>query len=328
MNKLDELKKIIESQNDFAVVSHTSPDGDSMGSILSLYNLLLDLNKNVDVFVEGQAPNKFSYLNGFSNIKNINQSKIRYDCLFVLDCGDEDRLGDCKELIDKADIIINIDHHITNTAFGNINIIDSKASSVGEMLFELYKNLGYNISPKIAECLYTSIASDTGGFKFSNTSSKTMRIIADLIDIGINFTNIYYRIMDLKTLNGIKLISKVTSTLKTYLEGKVATIKLTKQMLEECEATEDEAGELVNIARDIENVEVGILIKEVDLDTYKISFRSKDYFDVKDIALKYGGGGHIKAAGCTIKNKTIDEIENELVSEIKKAWVKYNEWSN
>lgn len=328
MNRIEELKKIIDSLNDFAVVSHTSPDGDSMGSILSLYNLLIDLNKNVDVFVEGQAPNKFSYLNGFFNIKNINHSNSRYDCLFVLDCGDEDRLGECKDLLNKSDIIINIDHHITNTSFGNINIIDPNASSVGEMLFELYKNLNYNITNKISECLYTSIVSDTGGFKFSNTSSKTMRIVAELIDTGINFSNIYYRIMDLKTLNGIKLISKVTSTLKIYLDGKVATIKLTKQMLEECEATEDEAGELVNIVRDIENVEVGILIKEVDIDTYKISFRSKDYFDVKDIALKYGGGGHIKAAGCTIKNKSIDEIENEIVNEIKKAWVKYNEWNN
>ncbi|WDC84007.1 bifunctional oligoribonuclease/PAP phosphatase NrnA [Caloramator sp. mosi_1] len=318
MNRLDELKKIIDSYNDFAVVSHTSPDGDSMGSILSLYNLLLDLNKNVDVFVEGQAPNKFSFLNGFYNIKNVNQFNNKYECLFVLDCGDEDRLGDCKELIEKADIIVNIDHHITNTNFGNINLVDSKASSVGEMLYEIYANLDFNITRIIAECLYTSIVSDTGGFKFSNTSSKTMKIIANLIDTGINFTNIYYRIIDLKTLNGIKLMSKVTSTLKTYLDGKVATIKLTKQMLEECEATEDEAGELVNIARDIENVEVGILIKEIDLDTYKISFRSKDYFDVKDIALKYGGGGHIKAAGCTIKNKKIDEIESEIINEIKK----------
>lgn len=138
------------------------------------------------------------------------------------------RLGDCIGLFDKASFVVNIDHHITNTRFGNINIINDGASSVGEMLFEIYKQLGYDISKNTAECLYTSILSDTGGFKFSNTTSKTMKIISEIIDLDINFTEIYDRLFNTKTLEGIKLTSLVTSTLELHLNGKVATMYLTK----------------------------------------------------------------------------------------------------
>lgn len=317
MNNINELEKIISQNNSFAIVSHTSPDGDSMGSILSFYNILKGLKKDVDVFVDGQAPAKFSFLKGFNEIKQIENAKIKYDCLIVLDCGDEERLGNCSELLNKANSIINIDHHITNTKFGDINIVDDLASSVGEILYGIYKHFNYYISKNAAECLYTSIASDTGGFKFSNTTSKTLKTVADLIDIGIDFTTIYNKIFDVKTLNGIKLTTLVTSTIQLHLNGKVATMYLTKDMLNQSGATEDEAGELVNIARDIENVEVGILIKEVEEGVYKLSLRSKDYFDVKDIALKYGGGGHIKAAGCTIRNNTIEKIIKEILEDIK-----------
>ncbi|WP_243404855.1 DHH family phosphoesterase, partial [Thermobrachium celere] len=148
---------------------------------------------------------------------------------------------------------------------------------------------------------------------------KTMNIVSKLLEKDIDFTSIYYRLFDQKTLNGIKLTSLVVSTLRTYLNGKVAIMNLTKEMLELSGATEDEAGELVNIARDIENVEVGVLIKEIDKNVYKISLRSKDYVDVKDIALKYGGGGHVKAAGCTIKDKTIEQIETILLKDIEKS---------
>lgn len=317
MNNLNELKKILSENNSFAIVSHTSPDGDSMGSILSFYNILKEFKKNVDVFVDGQAPNKFNFLNGFNEIKQIENANIKYDCLIVLDCGDEERLGKCSDLLKKTNCIVNIDHHITNTKFGNINIVDVLASSVGEILYGIYKHFNFNISKNTAECLYTSIASDTGGFKFSNTTSKTLKTVADLIDLGIDFTTIYNKLFDVKTLNGIKLTSLVTQTIQLHLGGKVATMYLTKDMLNESGATEDEAGELVNIARDIENVEIGILIKEIDEGVYKISLRSKDYFDVKDIALKYGGGGHIKAAGCTIKNTSIENIIREVLDDIK-----------
>ncbi|WP_203636787.1 DHH family phosphoesterase, partial [Thermobrachium celere] len=166
MIDIERLKLVIETKNTFAVVSHTSPDGDSMGSILSFYNFLIEKGKRVDVFVEGQVPRKYLYLNGANEIKNVDLAQESYDCLIVLDCGDLDRLGECMPLTEKCDLIINIDHHITNTRFGNINIVDSNASSVGEMLYDIYLQLGHNISKNIAECLYTSIVSDTGGFKF------------------------------------------------------------------------------------------------------------------------------------------------------------------
>jgi bifunctional oligoribonuclease and PAP phosphatase NrnA len=156
------------------------------------------------------------------------------------------------------------------------------------------------ITPNIATCLYTSILTDTGGFKYSNTTSITLSITGDLINTGINFSEIYNKVFDVRSIPQIKLISKVTSTLRTFLSNKVAILYLSKNMLDECGAIEDDASDFVNFARDISGVEVGVFIKEKDSKTSRVSLRSKNYVDVRAIAEKFGGGGHLRAAGCTI----------------------------
>jgi phosphoesterase RecJ-like protein len=309
-----QIGEIISKEDDFAIVSHVSPDGDSVGSMLGLYNALISLGKKVNMFIDDSFPEMFSFLPKFNEAKHSNEFK-HHNCLFVLDCGDLGRLGKCKELTEMCDTIINIDHHISNNFFGHINLVDPSASSVGELILQILKSNGIEISKDIASCLYTSILTDTGGFKYSNTTSDTLNAAGSLISTGIDFTDIYSTIYDRKTIGQVRLTSKVTSTLEMYVDGKVAVLSLFKNMIEECGALEEDSNDIINFGRDIEGVEVAIFIKEKDKDTYKISLRSKRYIDVRKIAEIFGGGGHVRAAGCTIegsyedvKKKTIDEI--------------------
>ncbi|EYE88181.1 hypothetical protein Q428_09120 [Fervidicella metallireducens AeB] len=311
-----QIGKIILDKNSFAIVSHTSPDGDSMGSMLAVYNQLLSMGKNADVFVEEDLPMKYSFLSGFGSIKKYSISNKSYECVFVLDCGDIDRLGLCKDVLNRADVVINIDHHISNTLFGHLNLVDSNASSVGEIIYQLFKVNGYHISKEIAGCLYTSIVSDTGGFKYSNTTSITLSIVGDLINTNIDFSDIYNKIFNVKTLSQIKLMSKVTSTLELHFDNRVSILILTENMLKECNANEDDASEFINIGRDIEEVEVAILIKEKNINSCRVSLRSKKYVDVAKIASMFGGGGHIRAAGCTIEGN-IDDVKESLLTILK-----------
>lgn len=312
------IGEIIKSKDKFAITAHLSPDGDSIGSMLGLYNALKESGKSVDMFIDDNLPYKYSFLPGFNDIKGIENVEGRYSCLFVLDSGDADRTGRCKELIKVSDTVVNIDHHITNNLFGDLNIVDTNSSSVGEMIYQLLKLNGFEISKNVAMCLYTSILTDTGGFKYSNTTSMTFSIAGDLINTGINFTDIYSKVYDVKTLPQVRLMSKVTSTLEMALDNKLALMSLNKEMLEECNASEEDAGEFVNIARDIDSVEVAVFIKELSNGLCRVSLRSKEYIDVRKIAEKFGGGGHIRAAGCTIKGSMTD-VKNHIISEVQKA---------
>ncbi|KRQ86993.1 Bifunctional oligoribonuclease and PAP phosphatase NrnA [Caloramator mitchellensis] len=316
---LNEIGKLISEKCNFAIISHYSPDGDAIGSSLGLYNALKEIGKNVDIFIPDNLPNRFSYLPLFDEIKNQKQYKENYECILVLDCGDEDRLGEFVDILKHTDLVINIDHHISNTLYGNINYVDSNASSVGEIIYNLLKLNGYDISKNTACCLYTSIISDTGGFKYSNTTSMTFNIAGDLINTGIDFPEINRILFDTKSVNQIKLLSLVTSTLEMHNDDKLALIYMTRDMLNKSGASEDDASEMVNLARDIETAEVGVFIKEIDDKVFRISLRSKNIVDVRLIAEKFDGGGHVRAAGCTIKGD-FAEVKKRLIDEILSQW--------
>lgn len=311
-----EIGKLIKSNDKFAIASHTSPDGDSIGAMLALYNILSSLGKKVDVFVEDTPPHKYSFLKNFEEFK-ICKNSGEYSCLFVLDCGDRERLGNCEDLIDRSKKVINIDHHISNKMFGHFNIVDPNASSTGELIYQIIKLNGFEISRDVAACLYTSIITDTGGLKYSNTTSMTFSIVGDLINTGIDFSEISSLIYNRKSISQVKLMSLVTQTIEMHMDNKVSMLTLTRDMLAECSSNDEEAEEFINIARDIEGVQVAVFIKEKDYDVYKISLRSKKYVDVRKIAEEFGGGGHIRAAGCTIEGN-IDEIKRKLLFIIKK----------
>jgi phosphoesterase RecJ-like protein len=311
-----QIVDLICKEDNFAIVSHVSPDGDNVGSMLGLYNTLIDLGKNVDMFIDDPFPQAFSFLPKFNEAKHSNGFDY-YSCLFILDCGDLDRLGKCRELTERCKTTINIDHHISNKAFAHINLIDTEASSTGELILQVIKCGGFKISKDIASCLYTSILTDTGGFKYSNTTPITLNAVGELIDTGIDFTEIYSSIYDRKTVGQVRLISKVASTLEIQLNSRVAVLSLSRNMLIESGALEEDSNDMINIGRDIDGVEVAIFIKEKEKDVYKISLRSKKYIDVRKIAERFGGGGHVRAAGCTIEG-SLENVKKKVIDEIIK----------
>lgn len=310
-----QIGNIINNYNNFAIVSHTSPDGDSMGSMLALYNMLKQNNKCTDMLIDDLIPERYTFLPSSEKIKPFSEGK-HYECLFALDCGDPERLGKCKNLLGKTDIVINIDHHISNYNYGKLNLIETNASSCGEILFDIFKTNNYIINKDIAMCLYTSILTDTGGFKYSNTTPKTLNITGELIGTGIDFSKIYSTIYDRKSIEQIRLMSKVVSTLELALDNRIAFLTLFQDMLKESDAKEEDASEFINISRDIEGVEVAVFIKEKTKCSFRVSLRSKSYVDVRLIAEKFGGGGHVRAAGCTIEGD-YESVKSILTAEIK-----------
>lgn len=310
-------RHILDSQN-ICIASHVQPDGDNIGSVLSLGMALKKLNKNVYLLKTDEIPSDYKFLPNVNLIKD-HDNIDEIDIFIALDSSDEERLGKNKDLLTKAKLIINIDHHISNTNFGHINIIDKDASSTGELVYDFIKSMNISIDKDIATCIYTAISSDTGSFMYDNTSAKTHEIAADLIKVGIDKEKININLYQNKSLERTRLFIKAMDNLELYFENKVALAQITQEMLEDCNAKMEDSEGIISFLRGISPVEVAILLKEFKDDEIKVSMRSKRYIDVSKICSVFGGGGHIRAAGCTI-NESIDKAKTLILNEIKELF--------
>lgn len=322
MNNIESLfditiEKIKESERIY-IVSHVQPDGDNIGSILALWMAIKKIKDKVFILKTDDIPSDFLFLPNVNEIKEFNdEGKI--DMFIALDTSDENRLGKNKELLNKAKTIINIDHHISNTNFGHINIVDSNAAATGELVYNLIKKMNIPMDKDIASCIYTAISSDTGSFMYDNTSAETHRIIAELIDIGIDKGNININLYQNKSLERTMLFIKSLETLRLYFNNNVALIKVTQDMLNKANAKMEDTEGIVSFIREIAPVEVGIILKEFKENEIKVSMRSKRFIDVSAICASFNGGGHIRAAGCTI-NSPMDIAEKLILDELKKVF--------
>ena len=310
------IANTLKQKNTFAIVSHIMPDGDSIGSMLALYSVLSRLKKDVDVFTNDNIPSIYSFLPNFKVIKTCGKSDKLYDVLIVLDCGDIERTGNCSLLSAKSSLTINIDHHGTNTLFANLNLVDTNASATGELIYQIIKLMGIDILKDEAVCIYTSILTDTGSFRYSNTTSITHQIAGDLINTGVDFGLIYNKIYNDFRYEDIKLMGKAIGSLELFNNGRIAYMQLLKNDIDNLSIKEVNTSNFIDYARDINTVEVAVFIKEITTDEYKISLRSKYLVDVKAICEKFGGGGHVKAAGCTIKGN-IRNVKNIIIEELQ-----------
>ncbi|WP_312908842.1 DHH family phosphoesterase [Tissierella praeacuta] len=311
------IEKIKESERIY-IVSHVQPDGDNIGSILALWMAIKKIKDKVFILKTDDIPSDFLFLPNVNEIKEFNdEGKI--DMFIALDTSDENRLGKNKELLNKAKTIINIDHHISNTNFGHINIVDSNAAATGELVYNLIKKMNIPMDKDIASCIYTAISSDTGSFMYDNTSAETHRIIAELIDIGIDKSNININLYQNKSLERTMLFIKSLETLRLYFNNNVALIKVTQDMLNKANAKMEDTEGIVSFIREIAPVEVGIILKEFKENEIKVSMRSKRFIDVSAICASFNGGGHIRAAGCTI-NSPMDIAEKLILDELKKVF--------
>lgn len=314
-------KKIINSKK-IAIAFHVSPDGDAVGSALALLNGLLLLKKDAYIISEEEVSNNLKFLPQAETIDGLTKKpKKDTDLLVIVDCGSVDRI--CADLTEYKGDIINIDHHISNEEFGTLNLIEPKASATCEMIYFLLKEMNLDFGCKneqvldIGRCIYTGLITDTGSFRHSNVTKRTLSVAGDLIDMGLKHSKIYNELFDNKPFNKVKLIGYALSEIELFLENKVSLIGLSLNLLEELNLGSVDTSDIISTALGIENIEVAVVLKETE-DGVKASLRSKDDVDVRKIAESLGGGGHIKAAGLKIKNVSLEEAKKQILEEISK----------
>lgn len=314
---LNNIVDLLMKSNRIAVTFHESPDGDSIGSSLALVNALRSVNKDIYIVSKEPVPETFLFL-PLSNEIDGNCTKIKEntDCLVTLDCGNTARLNANIDWDNKNFTVINIDHHLSNDKFGDFNFVDTKAAAVSEIIYDLINLLKITIDTNIAACLYTSLLTDTGSFRHSNTTSVTHAIAGTLLDTKLDFSSIHRKIFDNKKYNMIKLEGLVIDGMYLNENKNLCVMKVTKEMTEKAGVTDFDSAEIVSVGLKIDSVEVAVLIKEKE-SGIKASLRSKEYVDVRKIAEKFGGGGHIRAAGLSA-DLTLQEAELALVKEIEK----------
>jgi len=315
---LKQLCLIIEKVPEAALFSHVSPDGDCLGSMFALGLALENLGKEVRYYNAGPLPDNLKFLPGFEFISTFIPQQLPATLIFI-DCAEAERANNSiSQGFFEGKQVINIDHHVSNNNFGTLNWVDPAAAATGEMIYHLIRKLGVTISEDIAINLYTAIITDTGRFSFSNTTPASFKIAAELVKTGIDLVKINNILFEQKTLAQTKLLHKALSNLELYQNGNIAVIILSQKDFEESGAEENLSEGLVNYARNIERVEAAVLLKELDNNEIKVSFRSNSWLDVNKVASEFGGGGHVRAAGCTI-NLRLAEATKIVLSALEEA---------
>ncbi len=310
--KFNQLEELIKNSKKILIVSHINPDGDAIGSVCSMYTTIYDnFKKKSDILVVGHLPNSYKFLPNIDKAEFKFDDSMVYDLVITLDVAALDRLSNAKILFEKAKATINIDHHKTNNEFGNINVVKGSASSTGEVLLEIYNEQNWKISLDSAIGLYTAILTDTGGFRYENTSENVFKSAAQLVKIGINPNEIYKHCYELKSKNFVMFQNYCINKAEFAHNDKIAYSTVYKRDIERFNGEEDFTDGLVEILRAIETTDIAFLAKEIDSKTTKISMRSKKS-DVAEICSVYGGGGHTFAAGCTIKTNIEGAVKRML----------------
>lgn len=316
--KFKQLEELIKNSTKILLLTHINPDGDALGSVSAMYTAIYEnFRKKSDIVITGHIPNCYKFLPNIEKCKFDFDSSMVYDLVICLDVASLDRLTNSKILFDKAVKKINIDHHKTNNDYGDINIVRAQASSTGEVLLEIYNSLEWKISKDTASAIYTAILTDTGGFRYENTSENVFKCAAQLVKTGVNPNEVYKNCYEKKSKDFVMFQNYCVNKAVFSYNDKVAYTTVYKKDLEKFKAEEDFTEGLVETLRAIDSTEISFIAKEIDSKSTKISMRSKTA-DVAKICMEYGGGGHTFAAGCVVKAgiesavkrvlKTIEEI--------------------
>ena len=313
---IDEIIDEIKQANTIVVLTHETPDGDAIGSSLGVKLALEKIGKMVDVIIT-ECPRMYDYLPKFTEIKK-NSDIEKYDLAISVDCADLKRL-DKKEYFENALKTIVIDHHGSNNMYGDLNYVNPAAPACSEIILAILTYFKFDIDIDIGTCLMTGIITDTGGLQYPATTADTFEYTAELLRKGVNISEIYKRTLHTKTRANFELGKRVIERLELLEDGKIAFSYITLKDLNDVNAEEGDHEGLVNIGREIENVEISIFIRQKnEQDEYKISMRSNsDKINVSDICMIFGGGGHPRAAGAVIKGD-VQTIKEKLLAVINK----------
>ncbi|CAG7623926.1 Bifunctional oligoribonuclease and PAP phosphatase NrnA [Paenibacillus allorhizosphaerae] len=317
---LKEAAEFIRVHDDFLVVSHVQPDGDAAGSTFAAAFILKALGKRFTLINEGPIPEKFQFLGGDNPVVQYASQAPERNFAFVIsvDCADFGRIGEVYQCFEHGAKLLNIDHHATNDLFGTVNLVRADAAATVEVLYDLAVTLGVEFTPELNDCIYTGLLTDTGGFRYSSTSPKVLQIAADLLGRGVKGHELAEKFLETMTISQVSLLRKGLSTLSFAHRNRVAWLSVTLDDLADTGASNDDMDGLVNYARNVEGVEVGMLFKEKQPGVVKVSLRSGGQADVAEIAKRFGGGGHVRAAGCTVSG-SLKEAIDQVVKEVGKA---------
>ena len=314
----DQITEALRQAKSILIASHVFPDADAIGSQLALGNILESQGKKIFYYCDEFVSGMYEFMPGSeqldSNLPDISQ----FDAAVAVDCGDRFRLGNEVDALLQIHPFIVIDHHAGHREFGEFGWVEGGRSSTAEMIFDLALALNADISYNAAFNLYAAIVSDSGSFKYESTTAYTFKVASYLLNRGVVPSEVAGKLFDNYSANRLRLLEKVLGSLELYFEGKIAVITATDEMFETAGAKREDTEEFINLPRAIGSVKVAAFLKET-LDGYiKVSLRAKGECDVAQVALKFGGGGHRNAAGYRAKNKTLAEVSEELLAELKR----------
>lgn len=319
------LRKVVASlrkNKSFLITTHTNMEGDALGSELAFYGILKKLGKKATIVNEDALPYGYEFLPNTDKIIKYkdNLKEIKFDCFVALDCSDLNRTGEVYRLNSQQKPILNIDHHISNQKFGDINWVEPHASSCSEMIYKLYKALRLPLDRDTAILLYTGILTDTGSFRYSNATSFTHKAISELLKFHLDIPQIYKSIYENIPFADMKLLTRILPGIKQEAKGRVVWFQVKRDMLRNKKLSFDLSEHVLSFGRAIKDVEVVVLFKE-NLgvkNEIRVNFRSQGNVDVNKIAQFFGGGGHKTASGATVRGK-IDNVRKRVLAKIKKS---------
>lgn len=300
---MSEVIDAIRSGDNFLLAAHVNPEGDSIGSQLAMYHLLKALGKNAVIVNHDKVPENLSFLPGAQDVKTELPEGFKPSIALVLDCPVMIRVGTVMEHIKDIGMVINIDHHISNEYYGDVNWVDARASSAGEMIYRLAMEMKVPVDGDMATNVYAAIVTDTGIFSYDNTTDYTHIIAAELMRLGVSPKRMFREIYERRSAAQVRLLGKALATLKVEEDGRLAYITLTRDMVRDEGVKGVSTDEFINYPRSVKGAKVAVFFKESveNIGSVNVSFRSTGDINVDELASRFGGGGHQKASGCLIK---------------------------
>ncbi|MBK9975580.1 MAG: bifunctional oligoribonuclease/PAP phosphatase NrnA [Planctomycetes bacterium] len=317
----DQAAALLQSARRVVIGGHPIMDGDALGCTLALASTLRAAGREVLTVTQDLQAGKYTFLEGADQLVPLNSLPLvltGFDACIVVDCGAESRARALLQRLAPGTPVINLDHHVDNPGFGDAAVVMPKASSSGEVVYNTLRRAGLELTKGAAEALFCAIVTDTGRFMFNNSTPESYRIVAQLVEQhGLQVGDLTRQIYRNKSVQRLKLEAMVGQTLQTRMDGKVAIARVTLEMLNQTGSSDAEANELVTFPGALAGVMVSLLFRELGPQELKVSFRSEGQMPVNDLAAKFHGGGHLRAAGAHIKGRAVAEVEAEIIAALE-----------
>ena len=315
---LQDAVAAIHASQTIVLACHVNPDGDALGSMLGLALALLPLGKTITCLSEDGVPAILAFLPGAERVRQTT-GEVAFDLALVVDSGDLPRVGKTiQPIIGRARRVVDIDHHVTSGAFGDIRVLDARAASTAEIVYALLLTLQAPITPEIATCLFTGIITDTGSFRFQNVTPNTLHVAAALLEAGAPPAFISEHVFENRTFAATQLLGYALSSLKKTAGGRIVWAHITASDFAEVSATDQDTEGIVSYVRGVQDAEVGILFREMAGGGVRVSLRARDTVNVAEVAAQFGGGGHRMASGCSVE-LPLAEAEAAVIQAVLEA---------